>query len=120
MQMSKDEIVRKYKEAKDKKHVIEILADLNTCDKSLIRTILTEGGISLPGNPNFGKPKAQIKKPIETVEKKELEEPKEEPKNFLPGVIRDQLMKDADDIDKQIDELIKKKQVILDYVYEHI
>ena len=66
------------------------------------------------------KPKAQIKKPIETVEKKEPEEPKEKPNDFLPGVIRDQLMKDVDDIDKQIDELIKKKQVILDYVYKHL
>lgn len=115
MQMSREEIVKSYKESKDKRHQIEVLADLNCIDKDAIRAILYDAGVPLPG-----KPKAQIKKPIETVEKKELEEPKEEPKNFLPGVIRDQLMKDADDIDKQIDELIKKKQVILDYVYEHI
>lgn len=111
MQMSREDIVKSYKESKDKRHQIEVLADLNCIDKDAIRAILYEAGVPLPG-----KPKAQIKKPIETVEKKEPEEPK----NFLPGVIRDQLMKDADDIDKQIDELIKKKQVILDYVYEHI
>ena len=115
MQMSREEIVKSYKESKDKRHQIDILADLNCIDKDGIRAILYDAGVPLPG-----KPKAQIKKPVETVEKKEPEEPKEEPNDFLPGVVRDQLMKDADDIDKQIDELIKKKQVILDYVYEHI
>lgn len=126
MQMSKDEIVRKYKEAKNKKHVIEILADLNTCDKSLIRTILTEGGISLPGNPNFGKPKAQIKKPIATEEETEesnevaIEETNPIKHEPLPDVIRHQLLLDADAIDNQIMELVQKKQAILDYVYRNI
>lgn len=126
MQMSKDEIVRKYKEAKNKKHMIEILADLNLCDKSLIKSILTEGGISLPRNPNFGKPKAQIKKPI--AKEDEKEEPKEEAieetkaikREPLPGVIRHQLILDAEEIDNQIMELVQKKQVILDYVYRNI
>lgn len=115
MQMSREEIVKSYKESKDKRHQIGILADLNCTDNDGIKAILYDAGVPLPG-----KPKAQIKKPVETVEKKESEEPKKEPNDFLPGVIRDQLMKDADDIDKQINELIKKKQVILDYVYDHI
>ena len=46
MQMTNEEIVRSYKEAKHKGHQIEVLADLNVCPKELIIDILVEGGIS--------------------------------------------------------------------------
>ena len=117
MQMSREEIVKSYKESKDKNHQIDILADLNCTDRNGIRAILYDAGIPLPG-----KPKAQIKKPVavEEIQKEEPKEPEEAPKDFLPGVIREQLMKDADAIEDEIIELTKKRQAILEYVYEHI
>lgn len=46
MQMTNEEIVRSYKEAKHKGHQIGVLADLNVCPKEVIIEILVEGGIS--------------------------------------------------------------------------
>ena len=45
MEMTKDEIVRDYIEAKDKKMQIKILADLNLCRESEINAILREAGV---------------------------------------------------------------------------
>ena len=45
MQMTNEEIVKSYKEAKHKGQQIGILADLNVCPKELIIDILVEGGI---------------------------------------------------------------------------
>lgn len=44
MQMTEKEICQSYREAKDKKHQIEILADLNATNKDFIKTILERGG----------------------------------------------------------------------------
>lgn len=60
MEMSKEEIVRRYKEAKKKSGMIQILAELNGTSKTEIRKVLTEFGITLPGNPNFGTPQARM------------------------------------------------------------
>lgn len=46
MEMSNEEIVRSYREAKDKAVQLGILADLNCCSKEYIKQILREGGIS--------------------------------------------------------------------------
>ena len=45
MQMTNEEIVKSYKEAKHKGQQIGILADLNVCPKDMIIDILVEGGI---------------------------------------------------------------------------
>lgn len=45
MQMSNEEIVRRYKEAKDKAKQLGILSELNACDEQKIKDILAEGGI---------------------------------------------------------------------------
>ncbi len=45
MQMSNEEIVRRYKEAKDKAKQLGILSELNACDRQKIKDILAEGGI---------------------------------------------------------------------------
>ena len=42
LQMSDTEIVRIYKQAKDKNKQIEILADLNLCEKDDILELLTK------------------------------------------------------------------------------
>ena len=71
MQMTDGEIVRRYKHAIDKKSMIGILADLNACDKTKIREILTAAGLNVgklngPGRPKKT-PEQAIK--IETPEK---------------------------------------------------
>lgn len=45
MQMTNEEIVRSYKEAKHKKEQVGILAELNTCTRDQIIDILRAGGI---------------------------------------------------------------------------
>lgn len=45
MQMIDSEIVRSYKEAKDKAKQITILADLNTCTEEQIKMVLKAAGI---------------------------------------------------------------------------
>lgn len=62
MQMTEEEIVKKYKENRNKKGYTNILAQLNCCTKQDINDILRKHGVDLPGNPNFGKPKATLKK----------------------------------------------------------
>ena len=44
LQMTVEEIVRSYREAKDKAVQVGILADLNLCSKETIRRVLVEGG----------------------------------------------------------------------------
>ena len=46
MEMTAHEIVRSYKEAKDKKKQVGILAQLNLCTPEDIKKILVEGGIN--------------------------------------------------------------------------
>ena len=48
MQMTADEIVRHYQEAKSKSKDISILADLNTTDRASIRAILVDAGALQP------------------------------------------------------------------------
>ena len=69
MQMTVEEIIRSYTQAKDKSKQIGILADLNGCDKEKIRAILISKGCQMPTK---GRPKK------ETVEK--VTWPKEDPK----------------------------------------
>lgn len=45
MQMTNEEIVKSYNEAKHKGHQIGVLADLNVCPKEMIIDILVEGGV---------------------------------------------------------------------------
>ena len=49
MQMTDNEIVKSYKEAKEKKKQIEILSQLNACDVAKIREILIANGVQFPG-----------------------------------------------------------------------
>lgn len=45
MQMTETEILGKYNRSDDKKDMVQILADLNGCDKKTIQQILINGGI---------------------------------------------------------------------------
>lgn len=57
MQMTNGEIVKSYKEAKEKKKQIEILAQLNACPVANIREILISEGVQFPG-PKPKKPES--------------------------------------------------------------
>ena len=52
MQMTNDEIVRRYKQAAKKREQIKILAELNACPKENIRQILREAGCEVPATGN--------------------------------------------------------------------
>lgn len=56
MQMTVEEIIRSYTQAKDKSKQIGILADPNGCDKGKIRSILRTRGVELPTK---GRPKKE-------------------------------------------------------------
>lgn len=63
MQMSNEEIVRSYREAKDKAKQLEILSELNACDRQKIKDILAEGGIDHRQLPRSRKEKAADARP---------------------------------------------------------
>lgn len=46
MEMTTAEIIRSYREAKNKKKQVNILAQLNLCTVEEIKNILTEGGVN--------------------------------------------------------------------------
>lgn len=77
MTMTEQEIVKDYREAKDKKTQIGILADLNTCSKQQIVEILKVGGVDHRELPRIRKRKeesaSEEKKPFSLEEKEESE-----------------------------------------------
>jgi len=75
MTMTNEEIVRDYRQAKSPSKHIQLLADLNQCDKGSIIKILTEAGVKLPGNMG-PRPKKAAPKPVQEPAK---EEPAKEP-----------------------------------------
>lgn len=68
MQMTDSEIVKSYKEAKEKKKQIEILSQLNACDVAKIREILIANGVQFPG-PKPKKAKEEKTKVVAVISK---------------------------------------------------
>ena len=68
MQMTPNEIVKSYKEAKEKKKQIEILAQLNACPVTTIREILIANGVQFPG-PKPKKAKEEKTKVVAVISK---------------------------------------------------
>lgn len=68
MQMKNDEIVTRYKQAKDKGEQVKILAQLNACPVERIIGILVAAGID---NRNFNRLRAKLKKHISLSEEPE-------------------------------------------------
>lgn len=52
MQMTNDEIIRRYKAADDRRKMIRILSELNACPKKVIRQILMDAGLDVPATGN--------------------------------------------------------------------
>lgn len=57
MEMSNEEIIRRYKQAKHKAAQIQILAELNACPKSKILEIVSDSIV--PKHPTLAQPKEQ-------------------------------------------------------------
>lgn len=62
MTMTKEEICRDYRQAKNRLTQVGILADLNGCTKADIKQILIDGGCELPGQmkPKPKGPRKQV------------------------------------------------------------
>lgn len=110
MQMSNEEIVKNYREAKGKAKQLGILAKLNACDEQKIKDILTEGGIDYRSFPRSRKEKAAApdvkqakakpvkekqaaveKKPVNTQcggDKPTKKEEPEDRKIFIPEIVK--------------------------------
>lgn len=69
MQMTIEEIIRSYTEAKDKSKQIGILADLNGCDKEKIRAILISKGCQMPTKGRPRKTSTSTKRTTSTKKK---------------------------------------------------
>lgn len=80
--MEKDEIVTMYRDAKDKKKQVEILADLNLCSQAEILDILKAGGVSHRALPRTRK-KAMSEPKLPPSEKKPLPTVSVKPQPFL-------------------------------------
>ena len=78
--MTDAEIVKTYKEAKNKKTQIEILADLNCCKASDIKTILKNNGVDLRGG-DYRSKKAADAVPDQKQEAGEVKEQAREDKD---------------------------------------
>ena len=69
MQMTVEEIIRNYTQAKDKSKQIGILADLNGCDKEKIRAILISKGCQMPTKGRPRKTSTSTKRTTSTKKK---------------------------------------------------
>jgi hypothetical protein len=118
MDMSKDEIVVRYRQAKHKAEQIKILADLNACGVDDIIQVLTDSGINLRGmNKVRGKLSAIQDEPIPASVEDVQPIPEEPVEDAEPtaidnalDVIRNQIR----EIDASISVLNQRKQAIID------
>ena len=69
MQMTVEEIIRNYTQAKDKSKQIGILADLNECEKEKIRAILISKGCQMPTKGRPRKTSTSTKRTTSTKKK---------------------------------------------------
>ena len=108
MQMSNEEIVRNYMQAKDKAKQLGILAELNACDVQKIKDIMTEGGVDYRSFPRSkrgkktaapavgakpaGEKKVEVQKKLENTQcggdKPAKKEEPEDQKIFIPEIVK--------------------------------
>ena len=98
MEMTKEEIVKSYREAKDKRRQLCILADLNECKEDKIREILLAGGIDGRQLPRQRKTVIEEQTPME-----EFKKQTRETENTL---LRDECEQDTDNEKCEFDRLI--------------
>lgn len=91
MQMTDSEIVKSYKEAKEKKKQIEILSQLNACNVAKIREILIANGVQFPG-PKPKKAKEEKTKVVAVISKDAPAPPVEKAiPEFVDKVVQERL-----------------------------
>jgi hypothetical protein len=123
MEMNENEIVRSYRESKNKKQQIGILADMNCCEPEQIKEILKKNGVDLRGGNYRAKkeeaPKEDAKADPPIPERK-IEIPEEQiVKDKLPRIVRKTLEEDLDFIEEQLKELIEKKITIKKFLEDN-
>ncbi|MCM1256491.1 MAG: hypothetical protein NC307_01400 [Roseburia sp.] len=74
MNMTSNEIVRQYKEGKNQREQIKILADMNLCEKEEIEKILLDNGCRIPGQNPKKKIQNESAEPEENIPAKEPQE----------------------------------------------
>lgn len=94
MQMTPGEIVKSYREAKEKKKQIQILAELNACSTEFIKQIMRENGVQFPG-PS---PKKAPKEPAKKIENKIK----------VPAAVRSAVLTQLQDINTAIKDMEEK------------
>lgn len=122
MQMSESEIVKNYKDSKNKRSQIQILADLNTCKPDDIKKILKDNGVDLRGGNYHTKTGTSVPEKAATPSvPKQIEIPEEQvsTKAKIPKIVRDTLMEDLDFIEQQLKELVEKKIAIKAFLEEN-
>ena len=108
MQFSEREIVVMYKEAKNKKAQIGILAALNDCRQQDIKEILIRNRVLLPR-----------KQVVKVQEEKKLEIwdlTKEKPEERIPDAVAAVLYKRLDELDERMKELSREYITISRYL----
>ena len=113
MQMTDNEIVKSYKEAKEKKKQIGILADLNGCNRQEITAILRNNGVDLPG-PKPKKTEEPKDKP--KIYERITEYPPEEKDILVPICVKEELMSSVEAMTEQINSLLKRRAEIIDFI----
>lgn len=128
MEMTASEIVTSYKEAKDKKSQITILAQLNCCDDFTITECLRKNGVDVEEPKRRGRPSTKETKKTETknVENafqsaakiKEAEEDLNRLNKILsiPKVVRKVCDDRIAEITNMIIELEKERDTLLDFL----
>ena len=128
MQMTVEEIIRNYTQAKDKSKQIGILADLNGCDKEKIRAILISKGCQMPtkGRPKKETTEKKIESYVKKVTFKNIdtgeetvacaeEKPLEE-KLFIPEVVKGLVIERISQIEFEITKLKLDKEELEDFL----
>lgn len=80
MEMSNEEIVRRYRQAKNKRQQVNILAQLNSCEKDEIIEVLKQEGITdkqLPRSERSDKGKKKSAEPAAEIRETEITAPSE-------------------------------------------
>lgn len=108
MVMTPREIVSSYQRAENKKHQLQILADLNLCSRTEIKEILISQGVQEEEIPAFKASRAEM----DAANKRKCSEEKKEPKDT--AVERTQVKRPKEDVEKQ------KKLVVVKESMKHM
>lgn len=114
MQMSNADIVKMYRESKDKKAQVEILAGLNVCEKETIIKILKENGVSqaeLPRNRKKTESDGKSEKPM-AIQKAQPTEKAEPKKEESPAAVTEELPEIVKEV---ICRQMEQEQEAIDY-----